>query len=166
MPANPKEMTTERLRIFIDNHRRSAKIKEPLCIEAMNELDQRLSQGLKFQTSFRIIRAAAKEGRFICYKDLADASGVDWGAAHYAINDHLWRLVEFAALKGWPMLSAVVVNKPNVDSGRMKPDTLKGFIQAARELGHDDIVDEEAFLRDQQKRVFDWAQESMANTIE
>ena len=34
------------------------------------------------------------------------------------------------------MLSAIVVNKPNVETGKMEPDTLKGFIGAARELGY------------------------------
>jgi hypothetical protein len=53
------------------------------------------------------------------------------------------------------MLSAVVVNKPNVDSGKMEPETLKGFIAAARELGYS-ILDDEAFLKEQQDKVFSW----------
>lgn len=55
------------------------------------------------------------------------------------------------------MLSAIVVNKPNVDSGRMELKTLKGSIGAARQLGYV-ITSEEAFLREQQARVFAWAQ--------
>jgi len=35
-------------------------------------------------------------------------------------------------------------------------ETLKGLIAAARELGLS-ITDEEAFLREQQRRVFEWA---------
>jgi len=53
------------------------------------------------------------------------------------------------------MLGAVVVNKPNIATGSMEPESLKGFIAAARELGYS-ITDEEAFLREQQ-RVFEWA---------
>jgi hypothetical protein len=59
------------------------------------------------------------------------------------------------------MLSAVVVNKQNVASGSMEPETLKGFIAAARELGFS-ITDEETFLREQQRRVFEWAKSSVA----
>jgi hypothetical protein len=59
---------------------------------------------------------------------LADASGADWGRVHYEIGGHLWRLVDYAHQKKLPMLSAIVVNKPNVATGRMEPDTLKGFI--------------------------------------
>lgn len=54
------------------------------------------------------------------------------------------------------MLSAIVVNKSNVGSCRMEPETLKGFIGAARLLGYV-ITDEEAFLREQQDKVFAWA---------
>jgi hypothetical protein len=53
------------------------------------------------------------------------------------------------------MLSAIVVNQGNVATGRMEPDTLKGFIAAARNLGFS-ITDEETFLRQQQHRVFGW----------
>jgi hypothetical protein len=101
-------------------------------------------------------KAAAREGNFISYKDLADASGADWNQVHYAIGSHLWDLVEFAHLNGWPMLSAIVVNKPNVGSGKMEPETLKGFIAAAHDLGYV-VTDEEAFLRKQQNKVFAWA---------
>ncbi|HEY4982712.1 MAG TPA: acyl-CoA dehydrogenase family protein [Pseudolabrys sp.] len=98
----------------------------------------------------------AAEERFVSYKELADASGANWNQVHYSIGGHLWSLVEYAHRKGWPMLSAVVVNKQNVASGSMEPETLKGFIAAARELGFS-ITDEEAFLREQQRRVFEWA---------
>jgi hypothetical protein len=56
------------------------------------------------------------------------------------------------------MLSAIVVNKPNVTTGRMEPKSLKGFVGAARELGYT-VTDEDAFLKEQQQRVFEWAQD-------
>ena len=100
---------------------------------------------------------AAKEKRFLSYKELADASGAEWNQVHYAIGEHLWKLVQYAHWKRWPLLSAIVVNKPNVATGKMEPETLKGFIAAARELDYP-ILDEEAFLREQQERVSPWAQ--------
>ena len=105
---------------------------EPLFLQAMAELARREGHGLDFHTSMRIVRDAAGEGRFLSYKELADASGVDWGKAHYAIGGHLWDLIEYAHRRDWPLLSAVVVNKPNVATGEMEPETLKGFINAAR----------------------------------
>lgn len=105
-----------------------------------------------------IIRRAARERRYVSYKELADASGADWGQVRYAIGQHMWDLVEYAHRMGWPMLSAIVVNKPNVTTGRMEPETLKGFIAAARDLEYDIGDDEEAFLREQQEKVFAWVQ--------
>jgi len=61
------------------------------------------------------------------------------------------------------MLSAIVVNKPNVASGRMEPETLKGFIAAAKELGLS-VTDEETFLRDQQRLVFEWAKHTIGTS--
>jgi hypothetical protein len=155
------KLTRIQLDNLIANHRRKGATDAPLYLEALEERQRRVGKGLNFEKSFRVIRQAASEGRFLSYKELADTSGVDWGQAHYAIGKHLWDLVEYAHRKGWPMLSAIVVNKQNVDSGRMEPETLKGFIAAARELGHM-ITDEEAFLREQQARVFAWARNEPA----
>jgi hypothetical protein len=38
----------------------------------------------------------------------------------------------------------------------MEPETLKGFVAAARDLGYS-VTDAKAFLREQQARVFAWA---------
>ncbi|HLY55275.1 MAG TPA: hypothetical protein VKS60_06940 [Stellaceae bacterium] len=103
-----------------------------------------------------LIRAAAARGRFLSYKELADASHADWNQIHCAMNGHLWGLVVYSHHKGWPMLSAVVVNKSNVATGNMDPTTLTGFAAAAQALGYA-VHDEAAFLREQQLRVFAWA---------
>jgi hypothetical protein len=156
MPINVTKLTDDQLKNLIKNHRRQQATSAPVYLEALRELQVRKGKGLEFDKSFRIIRAAAKEHRFLSYKELADASGADWSQVHYSIGPHLWDLVEFAHWNDWPMLSAIVVNKPNVASGTMEPATLKGFIGAARELGYQ-VTDEQAFLREQQARVFEWA---------
>jgi hypothetical protein len=71
------------------------------------------------------------------------------------MGGHLWRLVEYAHRKGWPMLSAIVVNQRNVATGKMEPETLKGFIAAAKDLGYV-VTGEEGFLKEQQGLVFQW----------
>ena len=68
---------------------------------------------------------------------------------------HLGNLCEYAHRKGWPLLSSVIVNKENLRTGELEPQSLDGFIKAARELGYL-VTDEIAFLRDQQRRVFEW----------
>ena len=156
MNTSITDITDQQLRNLIENHRAKKATNRPLYLEALAEQARRSGKGLSFETSFGVIHAAAAEGRFVSYKELADASGADWNRVRYAIGGHLWSLVEYADRRGWPMLSAIVVNKGNVATGDMEPSTLKGFIDAARELGHP-VTDEKAFLREQQQRVFDWA---------
>jgi hypothetical protein len=156
MPRRIDELTTVELENLIQNHRRLRATHEPKYLEALRELGKRHGKGLEFEKSYELIRAAARDHRFISYKELADCSGVDWNVAHYAIGPHLWDLVEYAHLRGWPMLSAIVVNKQNVATGRMETETLRGFIAAAQALGKV-VTNEERFLREQQEAVFEWA---------
>ena len=150
------KLSDEQLKNLIDNHRRKLATDSLTYLDALAEQARRNGQGLDFNKSFSIIRRAAAERRFVSYKELADASGADWNRVHYSIGGHLWSLVEYAHRRGWPMLSAIVVNKQNVATGNMEPETLKGFLAAASDLGYL-ITDEEAFLREQQGRVFEWA---------
>ncbi|MFZ3238229.1 MAG: hypothetical protein WA184_23010 [Stellaceae bacterium] len=156
MPIDIARLSDDQLKSLIENHRRQNATAAPAYMDALREWQVRKGKGLDFDKSFRIIKATARERRFLSYKELADASDADWGQVHYSIGNHLWALVEFAHRKGWPMLSAIVVNKSNVSSGALDPETLKGFIGAARDLGYT-ITDEEAFLREQQAKVFAWA---------
>ena len=156
MTVDVEKLSVDQLRNLIANHRQKGRMDAPLFLDAMAELARREGRGLDFHTSMQIVRHAAREGRFLSYKELADASGVDWGKAHYAIGDHLWSLVEYAHRRDWPLLSAIVVNKPNIATGDMEPATLKGFVNAARLAGYV-VTDEIAFLREQQQRVFAWA---------
>jgi hypothetical protein len=146
----------QELRNIINNHRKNGKVHEPYYLNAMEELARRKGQGLDFQKSFDLIRKAAAQRRFLSYKELADESRAEWSKVRYAVNSHLGDLIDYAHGKGWPLLSAIVVNQPNVATGAMEPTTLKGFIEAARALGYA-VTDERAFLREQQERVFEWA---------
>lgn len=157
MSIDVAKLTIDQLRTLIGNHRAKQRTDAPLYVEALGELARREGKGLNFDKTKEIVLKAARERRFLSYKEIADASDVEWGQAHYAIGDHLYKLVEYAHLHGWPLLSAIVVNKPNVATGDMEPSTLKGFIGAARFLKIP-VTDEQAFLRAEQQRVFEWAQ--------
>ncbi len=163
MPVDIETLSVSQLENVIENHRRKRATEAPLYIDALRELEKRKGKGLDFDKSLSIILNAARERRFLSYRELADASAADWGQVRYAIGGHLWKLVEYSHLRHGILLSAIVVNKPNVDTGKMEPETLRGFISAARELRYP-ITDEEAFLREQQDRVFAWAQDRSALT--
>jgi len=158
MPIDVETLSTKQLENLVENHRRKHATDTLLYIDAIQELEKRRGKGLEFDKSLSIILKAAKERRFLSYKDLADASGADWGQVRYAIGEHLWRLVEYSHLKHRVLFSAIVVNKPNTATGEMEPGALKGFIGAARLLGYP-VTDPEGFLKEQQVRVFAWPQE-------
>ncbi len=151
-----ENLTGKQLQNVIDNHRRHRKTTEPAYLDALAEQARRKGKGLDFDKTFALVRAAAAERRFLSYKQLAEESGADWSKVRYAVDGHLGELIAYAHGKGWPLLSAIVVNQPNLATGTMEPATLKGFA-AARDLGYT-ATDEEAFLREQQDRVFAWAE--------
>jgi hypothetical protein len=163
MPIEVENLSVGQLGNLIENHRRQQATDAPLYLDALREFENRKGKGLDFHKSMEIIRRAAEEGRFLSYKELADRSGVGWGQAHYAMGDHLWKLVEYSHRMEGVLLSAIVVNKTNLKTGKMDPETLTGFIGAARLLGYP-VVDEKAFLKEQQARVFAWAQGEPAPT--
>jgi hypothetical protein len=147
------KLTDDRLQALIENHRRLGRKDVPLFAAALEELNRRKRAGLDFHTSLRLLWQAARERRFVSYKDIADASGADWTRVRYLVNGHLWDLVDWGASSGVPMLSAIVVDKGNVDTGRKEPSGLKAFTDAARLLGHR-VDDPETFSPATARRVF------------
>ena len=156
MPKPIEDHTDQQLRNVVDNHRAKGRLTEPYYLSALDELARRKGHGLDFTRSLELIRRAARDKRFISYKELAEESGADWSKVRYAMNTHLGYLIDFAHGRGWPLLSAIVVNKQNLQNGDMEPTTLTGFVEAARFLGYT-VNDKIEFLRVQQQRVFAWA---------
>lgn len=66
---------------------------------------------LNINKSYRAILAAATEGRFVTYGDVAVASGVEWKKARLPLPLQLDQLVRIAHERGWPLISAIVVSK-------------------------------------------------------
>jgi 5-methylcytosine-specific restriction protein B len=111
---------------------------------------------LDLNKSYRAILDRARQGKFITYGDVAAASGVEWKKAHRPIPIHLDNLVRMAHERGWPLITAIVVNKENVESGRLEGEALSGFLASVKKLGLP-VNDPQAFLRQQQQAVFEWA---------
>ena len=63
----------KRLKILIDNCRRKKATESETYLDAIAERENR--NALKFKVSYPIIMQAAKDRRFVSYKELADASG-------------------------------------------------------------------------------------------
>lgn len=128
-------------------------------LSAQEEREKRYPGGLNFEKSIGIVTRAAKEGRCVSYKDISTESGVTFNKVHWSMAGHLGRLVEYGHHRGLPMLSAVVVNEAEKATGKLKPESLKGFIECAHKLGIEVGDDEEGFLEQQQQAVFKAAAE-------
>lgn len=111
---------------------------------------------LDLQKTYAAILAAARNGRFISYGDLAAANGVPWGRARYVLPQLLGQLVTIAHKQGWPLPSAIVVNRDDVATGDLQGPAREGFLSAARSVGLA-VGDPDVFVKDQQRKLFDWA---------
>ncbi|MFZ1413668.1 MAG: AAA family ATPase [Defluviicoccus sp.] len=111
---------------------------------------------LEINKTYGAILSAAREGRFVSYRELAAASGVEWKKARRLLPQQLRRLVDIGHARGWPLLSAIVGNTDQVETGALEGDALNDFLAAAAKVGLQ-VDDPQAFLRVQQKAVFDWA---------
>jgi 5-methylcytosine-specific restriction protein B len=111
---------------------------------------------LDLQKTYAAILKAARGRRFISYGDLAAANGVPWARARYVLPQLLGQLVTIAYEQGWPFPSAIVVNKDDVETGNLQGSAREGFLSAARSVGIE-VDDPDAFVKDQQRKLFDWA---------
>jgi 5-methylcytosine-specific restriction protein B len=136
---------------------RQTQLTPELSNDVLKALHGVKSGALNPELTYGAIVEAAKARRFVSYGHLAEASGVPWNKAHRPLPVLLGRLVLLAHVRGWPMLSAITVNKDELESGRLTGSSLSGFLSAAKSIGLDPGGDPDAFVRDQQARVFEWA---------
>ncbi|MDK1377233.1 MULTISPECIES: AAA family ATPase [unclassified Sinorhizobium] len=114
------------------------------------------SMSLNINKSYKAILDGARQGRFVTYGDVAAASNVEWRFARRPLPLQLDQLVQISHDRGWPLISAIVVNKSNLDTGKLEGESLAGFTTAVRKLGIP-VNNPETFLREQQQAVFEWA---------
>ena len=115
-----------------------------------------MEEKLDLQTTYRAIVDAARERRYISYGELAKANGVKWSKARFPLNGQLGELMRIAAKRGSPLPGSIVVNRANIATGRLEGSSRNGFLAAAQELGLS-VGDPEAFVKEQQEKMFEWA---------
>lgn len=157
------KLDDEQIANLLENYRKAGKTEEPKYMEILAEYARRWGKGLSFEKSIAAIRDAASRGQFLSYKQLAEASGLNWSfAVRHVMPSHLWNLLEYSYRNGLPLLSAIVVNQKNVGTGDMEPETLRGFIAGVRDLGLP-VTDDRQFLKEQQAEIFGRAKEGTLN---
>ncbi len=148
----------DELKTLIANHERVGKTDTDRYRAAVAELASRNSGDLNVGKTIKVIADAAKRGIFISYKDVADGNGAAANRVQFRIAKHLLEVSRHAHTQGWPMISAIVVNKLHIADGKMEPKTLAGFCACARAMDIE-VGDEAEFLQTQQRAVFQAAKE-------
>ena len=120
---------------------------------------------LEMAQTFAFLRAAAEARRFVSYGAVAAASGLSWQQARRRMDPHLFALCHRATGRGWPLLSAIVVDQRSVVHGRMGGRPLIGFARAAERCGRIVGGDAAMFLAAEQIRVFDWAEKERGHVL-
>ena len=86
---------------------------------------------LILDTTYRAILAAARERRFIGYGEIATANGESWQRARQQVFRQLGELMTLCDERDWPFLSAIVVPKEALESGKLDGPALEGFVKDA-----------------------------------
>jgi hypothetical protein len=143
---------------WMANHERLGQTQSPLYASLVTELARRRDLGLRPERSLDCLMQAAKAGRFVSFGELAEASGVAWSKARRAMSGprgHLDKVMAICHARGLPLFPAIVVNKSNVETGRLHDEAVRGFNVSARRLGIV-VSDEARFVRECQEACFRW----------
>ncbi len=115
-------------------------------------------EALCLAATLAAIHAAALGRRFLSYGAVASASGLPWREARRRMDPHLYDLCRRATARGWPLLSAIVVDQKSLATGAMRGRPLIGFARCAERCGRIVGPDAAAFLAAEQQRVYEWAE--------
>ena len=157
--ANLKDKSDDEIDAWIANHERLGKTESQFYSELIEERNRRHGHGLNIDRSIQALIAAAKEGRFISYGELAEANGVPWTKARHRMNGkhgHLDDILAFCRSNKMPLLTAIVVQKGKVETGEMDQFTLDGFIEGVQRVGIP-VTDPRSLLIECQSECFRWA---------
>ena len=116
-----------------------------------------MTDQLDLRKTYGAILNAAREKRFISYGDLAKANNAEWSKVYRKMGHHLGQLIQATTVPhDWPMLTAIVVNKADITTGRLVGTAYIGFLKIAEAFGFDTTP--RSFIEDQQRAMFAWAE--------
>ena len=147
---------TKDLETIVANCVRLNRTGDPVFAAANAILETRKTGEYNMEKTIAAIRKQGRLRSFLCYKDIADASGLNWVKSRRGVMPHLDALSVYSVEQGWPNLTSIVVHKDRMDTGEMTEDNLKGFLDGVRAAGQDVDLDDVAFMKREQQRVFAW----------
>jgi hypothetical protein len=150
---------TKDLETIVANCVRLKRTSDPVFAAVNKILELRRTGEYNMEKTIAVIRKHGSVRNFLCYKDIADASGLNWVKARRGVGPHLDALSQHAIQQGWPNLTSIVVQKDKVATGEMTAENLKGFLEGVRNAGQDVDIEDVAFMKREQQRVFTWCRE-------
>ncbi len=128
------EKSDAQIEQWIKNHEAKNATNHSLYHELLAERARRgeARSNLMIDRSLEALKKAAIDGRCISYGELAKASGVEWSKAGHRMNGpggHLDQLLDVCHLRGLPLLTAICVNKSNVEKGELDPGALRACLR-------------------------------------
>jgi len=142
------------LKTFVDNYRRSGQTSSDTYRSLLRELELKRGKGLDLEKTLACVITAAKENRFVSYKQVAEASDLPFANARLRMTVHLRELCAYAQSRRLPLLSAIIVNTDGLATGTMNAQAQAGFLKAAESLGAD-THEGHAFISAEQKKIFE-----------
>jgi 5-methylcytosine-specific restriction protein B len=106
--------------------------------------------------TYKALLATAREHRLLTFDDLALANEVDRKTTRGQLRKHLGKLAKIGHGLGWPLLSSIVVEQKDLQSGDLAGSALKEFLTVATATGAD-VGDPSDFLTREREKVFRWA---------
>lgn len=149
--------TDQQIQNLIDNHRRARKLDAPLAVAAIEEQARR-NTSFDFKSGVAFLLQAARDGRAVNYRQLAEAGGVlkpgDTWYQHMARKIPLSQIVDYAHTHDMPAITALIETTQGVTDS-----ILAGFQKGLDDTGIRVPVGMtvEEFYRAERQRAFDWA---------
>jgi hypothetical protein len=159
MAVDLESKATKDLETIVANCVRLGRTANPLFAAASEILESRKTGEYNMEKTIATICRQGRLRSFLSYKDVADASGLNWVKSRRGVGPHLDALSVHCNDKGWPLLTSIVVHKDKLETGEMNEVNRKGFLASVHAAGRDIDIDDDAFIKREQQRVFAWCRE-------
>ncbi len=149
--------TDQQIQNLINNHRRAGKLSALLAVAAIEEQAKR-NTSFDFKSGIEFLLGAARAGRAVNYRQLAEAGGVlkpgDTWHQHMARKIPLSQIVDYAHTHDMPAITSLIETTQGVTDS-----ILAGFQKGLDETGIrvPAGMTVEEFYRSERQRAFDWA---------
>jgi len=149
--------TDQQLQNLIDNHCRAGQLDAPLAVAAIEEQARR-NTVFDFKAGIEFLLQAARDGRAVNYRQLAEAGGVlkagDTWYQHMARKIPLSQIVYYAHSHDLPIITALVETTQGVTDS-----ILAGFQKGLDDTGIRVPIGMtiREFYDAERQRTFDWA---------